>query len=273
MPGVSDSSLKGKSAIRFGRRRRLVVAHFFLAALVLLDCDENHSEPDQLYGPTPVNDYLMGDFDPARHPSFVNVSELGIRTMGRTIHLRVEAAEALARLIEAFHSDHPNVDLWLVSGTRNFAAQQSIWDGKWNGERPVEGQRLNQSVPDPRRRALKILEYSSMPGTSRHHWGTDFDINLLQNDYYRRGPGLEIYEWLVEHAPSFGFCQPYTSGRSGGYQEERWHWSFLPLSRIYLEDWNDRVASDYPGRHRFAGVDAAAELASVYVNTINSDCQ
>ena len=55
-----------------------------------------------------------------------------------------------------------------------------------------------------------ILEYSSAPGTSRHHWGTDMDINALQNDYFsNKGNGAFLYEWLQKNAAKFGFCQPY----------------------------------------------------------------
>jgi hypothetical protein len=33
-----------------------------------------------------------------------------------------------------------------------------------------------------------------------------------------------------------GFTQPYTAGRSGGYQEEKWHWSYWPVAEA-LHSW------------------------------------
>lgn len=236
-------------------------------------CKPQYSNPDELYGTLSAGDYLIGNFDPATQPLFLNVNTVNIKTMGRTIYLRREAAEALNRMIADFKKEHPDVDLWVVSGTRNFASQKGIWEGKWNGTRAVNGQQLNRTIPDGRQRALKILEYSSMPGTSRHHWGTDFDINILQNDYYKRGPGLEIYAWLQSNAHKYGFCQPYTAGREAGYNEERWHWSYVPLSSIFLRDWNDTVKPRYPLNLSFDGVGSASDLASVYVNSVDESCK
>ncbi|NJK84501.1 MAG: M15 family metallopeptidase [Saprospiraceae bacterium] len=45
------------------------------------------------------------------------------------------------------------------------------------------------TTPNPQERALKILKYSSMPGTSRHHWGTDIDLNSFSNSYFEQGEG------------------------------------------------------------------------------------
>ena len=81
-------------------------------------------------------------------------------------------------------------------------------------------------VPEPVERARMILTYSSMPGTSRHHWGTDMDLNKDNNGYFATGEGLKVYEWLQAHAHEYGFCQPYTPkgpNRPEGYNEEKWH--------------------------------------------------
>ncbi len=49
-----------------------------------------------------------------------------------------------------------------------------------------------------------------MPQASRHHWGTDVDINSVEPEYFESGQGLKEYTWLQENAWKFGFCQPYT---------------------------------------------------------------
>ena len=33
-----------------------------------------------------------------------------------------------------------------------------------------------------------------MPSTSRHHWGTDLDLNNLNNSYFTSGKGKKIYK-------------------------------------------------------------------------------
>jgi LAS superfamily LD-carboxypeptidase LdcB len=99
-----------------------------------------------------------------------------------------------------------------------------------------------------------------MPGTSRHHWGTDIDLNNLNNEYFESGEGLKIYQWLTAHAHRFGFCQPYTSKTGGrtGYEEEKWHWSYTPLSIPLLEEYKKTITlSDLTG---FMGSGAAVKL-------------
>lgn len=101
-----------------------------------------------------------------------------------------------------------------LSGTRSYAEQKNIWDNKWN---------IYFKNGDSIGTMKKILLYSSMPSTSRHHWGTDIDINSLEPSYFANGKGLKEYTWLVNNAPKFGFCQVYDdlkkTGRTG-YQEE-----------------------------------------------------
>jgi zinc D-Ala-D-Ala carboxypeptidase len=114
-----------------------------------------------------------------------------------------------------------------------------------------------------------------MPGTSRHHWGTDVDFNSLNNRYFESGEGLKIYNWLVKHAAEYGFCQPYTKagqGRNGGYEEEKWHWSYLPVSSIYLETIRDSLT--YMQIRGFDGWETAEKINVIkkYILDVNADC-
>ena len=47
-----------------------------------------------------------------------------------------------------------------------------------------------------------------MPGTSRHHWGTEIDIHSYNNESFEQGPGKAIYDWLTLHAADYGFSNP-----------------------------------------------------------------
>ena len=110
-----------------------------------------------------------------------------------------------------------------------------------------------------------------MPSTSRHHWGTDLDLNSLENSFFERGDGLRIYQWLKTHAAEYGFCQPYTSKTSGrkGYEEEKWHWSYVPLSGQFLEEYNKKVT--YKDIKGFAGSSVAPSIDVIrnYVNGVD----
>ena len=217
--------------------------------------------------------YLTGQFDPAKHPDFVPVADR--YTDGDPYLLHRETYAAFERMHAA--ADSAGVRLTMVSATRNFARQKQIWEAKWNGKRLLEGRdKADEVYPDPADRARAILRYSSMPGTSRHHWGTDIDLNDLENSYFASGPGKKVYDWLTANAATYGFCQPYTAkgaARPNGYEEEKWHWSYLPLA-TQLTDYAKAalVDTDIAG---FAGAEAAPRIGILdnYVLGINAACR
>lgn len=211
--------------------------------------------------PTVDRNYLLGKFDPASNPDFTVVGAPYTDKPG--MYLRKEAFEAFQNMWKAARKD--GITLKIISATRTFEQQKAIWEGKWA--------RFAAEAPAPRDRALKILEFSSMPGSSRHHWGTDMDLNDLNNPSFESGGRYEqVYLWLVAHAHEYGFCQPYTAGRPAGYHEEKWHWSYLPLSGPLLESYRSTLSeADIQG---FPGAETAKELGIVqhYVLGINMDC-
>lgn len=163
--------------------------------------------------------YVMGKFDPKKNKDFASIAMEFASRDGML--MRREAYDAFQRMYKAALSD-TGIKLTVVSATRNFDDQKRIWERKWSE---------NSLIPDSATRARKILEFSSMPGSSRHHWGTDLDLINLQNSYFEQGDGKKIYDWLRSNGKQYGFCQPYTANRATGYQEERWHWSYVPLSK------------------------------------------
>ena len=205
-------------------------------------------------------DYLTGKTNFSKDSGFVKLNPKHCND--RTIYIRTEVAEAFERMRDAAQKD--SVVLIVLSGARSFEQQKAIWERKWNNLQ-------NQS---PKEKALKILKYSSMPMSSRHHWGTDIDLNSLENDYFEKGKGLKIYRWLIKNAAEYGFCQVYSdknvSGRTG-YEMEKWHWSYMPFSRQLLERYNKTVKTDdFKG---FSGWEMATEVDIIgkYVNGI-TDC-
>lgn len=215
--------------------------------------------------------YVMGHFEPSQDTVF---TEVKIEHADRTgMYLRKDTYAAFQAMDSAARAD--GIELQIRSATRNFEYQKSIWERKWTGETPVEnGEKLNETTSDPVERALKILRYSSMPGSSRHHWGTDIDMNNFTNRFFEHGEGLKIYTWLEQHAASYGFRQPYTtkdSLRSDGYNEEKWHWSFYPVSDVLTEFASRRLKDSMITG--FKGSETAEEIGIVqkYVLGINPE--
>jgi hypothetical protein len=189
-------------------------------------------------------------------------------------YARKETVEAFVKMADAARAD--GVSLRVVSGFRSFTDQKRIWENKWTGKTLVGGKKLNETLPDPQARALKILEYSSMPTTSRHHWGTDIDINSTNPADFMSGPGKRTYEWLAARAAGFGFCQPYSAkgpSRPQGYNEEKWHWSYKPIAAEYLRRWPQDAG--YARITGFLGSEAAKEIdvLATYIEGVNGACK
>ncbi len=184
-----------------------------------------------------------------------------------------EALDAFQQMHNAAMDD--GIELKIISAFRDFSHQKRIWENKWNGIQVLSGNIKATEISDPNQRALEILKYSAMPGTSRHHWGTDIDINSLNNTYFENGKGKTEYDWLRENASNFGFCQPYTprdQRNNKGYEEEKWHWSYMPVAAVYLQIFADSVT--YADLQEFDGWETAQQLNAIenYVMAIDINC-
>ncbi|MBS1487945.1 MAG: M15 family metallopeptidase [Bacteroidetes bacterium] len=219
---------------------------------LLLAVSLNQNSVDKLY--------LLGKFDPSADSRFVKLTAQYAQGSALNGYLRKETFEAFKKMAVAAQKD--SVPLIIISATRNFDSQKKIWENKWNGKKKVDGVNLT-TVSDLKERCRLIMLYSSMPGTSRHHWGTDMDLNSLENNYFQSGVGLKVYQWLTAHAADYGFCQPYTNKAGGrsGYEEEKWHWSYTPLSKAFLKEYVKQVT--YADIHGFDGSEQAEAIGSI----------
>ena len=212
--------------------------------------------PLVLQSPVYTKAEIMGKLDPSVHEAFVEIA--GKYSNRGGMYLREEVYEAFIRMWNAAMKEGYRMEI--ISATRTQDRQREIWENKWNR---FGGDHLS--------RAKRILQYSSMPGTSRHHWGTDFDINALNNEYFVSGEGKGLYKWLLKNAGKYGFFQPYTGYskyRDAGYREEKWHWSYYPLSQRFQRAYNHVVS--YDDIRNFKGSELAGELNVIndYVNGI-----
>jgi len=221
--------------------------------------------------PADTLNYVLGKFDPANDTRFIRIeNKYG---SDKEMYLRKEVYEAFIKMYEAAKAE--GVYLKIISATRNFSKQKKIWEDKWTGKHLVNGKNLSQTVKDPVERAKMILRYSSMPCISRHHWGTDVDLNTLENAHFNTVAGKQLYEWLQHHAAQFGFCQPYSSKTAHnrtGYEEEKWHWSYIPLAAPLLKYYLNNVKpQDIKG---FEGSETATDIDVItkYVGGVNKDC-
>lgn len=149
---------------------------------------------------------------------------------------------------------HPGLPATLTrhSHTRSFAHQAAIVRAQLQSLGPAS------TEAEVRGAVERVLETRSMPGFSRHHWGTDVDVVSAERSLWRAGgPLAPLAAFLALEGPRFGFFRPYVSATApatggparGGfphpgrphYQDEPWHLSYWPVADALQEQWVGRV--------------------------------
>lgn len=183
-------------------------------------------------------------------------------------------------------------NLQIASGFRSFDRQLSIWNSKYAGKRPILDK--NEQALDPFKlseldKLYAILHWSALPGTSRHHWGTDFDIfdpdllpgnkqlQLTVKEYHDGGYFHELTNWLSENMDLFGFYRPYQSYQ-GGVSIEPWHISYYPIADMALRQLDLNLIYDLIVKSNVRGKSLICqELPRIYkqyicnINSINGN--
>jgi LAS superfamily LD-carboxypeptidase LdcB len=182
-----------------------------------------------------------------------------IELFGKDINLRKEAHDAFIEMKKAAYND--GIDLKIVTSYRNYDRQRAIFERKY----------LTYTADDemnPLDAIDKIIEYSTIPGTSRHHWGTDIDVVdgyrkvegdvLVPHKYEGDGPYVDFKNWMDKNSETYGFYLVYTDDtKRRGFKYEPWHYSYAPLSIPMLEQFRGKnIASlllreDYEGAEHF----------------------
>ena len=205
---------------------------------------------------------LQGKFDYKKDSNFSIVNS---KYSSKTIYLRNEVLLNFDIMYNAALKD--GIKLIIISGTRSFNHQKYIWDRKWA---------KNILKMDSISSVKEIMKYSSMPSTSRHHWGTDIDLNNLENSYFEKGEGKKIFDWLVENAFKYGFHMTYDNQeetKRTGYKMEKWHWSYMPISEQFLIQFNEYIKCDNISSFKGSKFACHQEVDVIknFVNGINSD--
>jgi LAS superfamily LD-carboxypeptidase LdcB len=183
----------------------------------------------------------------------LTAQQLTGRTRSHVIDLAVprctlhpDAAQAFLTMRMA--ASQAGMNLIPVSTFRDFERQVAIWNDKFAGRRPLldrHGQPLDRASLSDEATIEAILNWSALPGASRHHWGTELDVidaaalpagyeaQLTPQEFSSSGPFDRLNDWLTLHAEDFGFFRPYDADR-GGVQPEPWHLSYAPIAAAAL---------------------------------------
>ncbi len=150
------------------------------------------------------------------------------------------------------------IDLLPFSTFRDFRTQLRIWNGKFSGKKPlydINGiPRLQENLDDNQIIDF-ILNWSALPGGSRHQWGTEIDVvdgaamptgyepKLLPEETIEGGIFHPLHLWLEENIARYGFFRPYKFFKGGMYPEP-WHLSYAPLSTKALKQVSPKLLRD-----------------------------
>lgn len=156
--------------------------------------------------------------------------------VGTGYRLQQEVADAFEKMKAAAAEE--GIKMHSQSSYRSFAHQKRIWDRKYDR---FTGRGMSEIDA-----IRKIIEYSTIPGTSRHHWGTDLDIidkskpvpsDPLSATHFQKGKLYEkLHFWMQENSAKYGFHLVYTNapGRKG-FKYEPWHFTYSKISIPMLE--------------------------------------
>lgn len=169
-------------------------------------------------------------------------------------NLRKEASEAFDEMNAA--AQKAGLAFKPVSSFRSYLRQEQIWSGKYT--------RFTSQGLSPIQAIEKIIEYSTIPGTSRHHWGTDIDIvqadkpeqedSLLARHFEPGGLYRDLKIWMDENKEKYGFYEVYTNNPARrGFKYEPWHLSYKPLSYQMLKEYKEIDLKSFLQKIKLAG--------------------
>jgi LAS superfamily LD-carboxypeptidase LdcB len=129
------------------------------------------------------------------------------------------------------------INLKIVSAYRGYDRQKIIWNKKYE-------RFTNEFSFEPEKAILEIIRFSTIPGTSRHHWGTEIDIvdadypdekDVLKSEKFEKnGIYHKLKNWLDKNSERFGFYLTYNNDSDRkGFEYEPWHYSYKPSSLKY----------------------------------------
>ena len=155
--------------------------------------------------------------------------------VGDSIRLEVNTYKAFKKMEAAAKRD--GIYLKIVSAYRGFERQKLIWNNKYE-------KFTNDFSLEPEKAISEIIRFSTVPGTSRHHWGTDIDIIdgnfpdeedvLVSEKFEKDGLFYKVKNWLDNNSENFGFYLTYTNDKNRkGFEFEPWHYSYKPVSLKY----------------------------------------
>lgn len=192
-----------------------------------------------------------------------------------------EVAQAFLAMRAAAARD--GFDLRPFSTFRDYETQLRIWNHKFTGKKPLYD--LQGNVRDfdsltERQIVECILNWSALPGGSRHQRGTEIDVvdgnamaegyspKLLPEETAVGGIFRGLHQWLDLNMAEFGFFRSYNFFKGGMYPEP-WHLSYAAASMEAIKSVSIDILTEVTQSADICGKAIALELIpAIYENHI-----
>lgn len=196
--------------------------------------------------------------------------------IGDSIKLEKNTYYAYKKMEKAAKKD--GINLKIVSAYRGYERQKFIWNKKYK-------KFTEENLLKPMQAINEIIRFSTIPGTSRHHWGTEIDIIdenyseeinvLMSSKFEKEGIFFKIKNWLNLNSEKFGFYITYDNNpKRKGFEHEPWHYSYAPISKkmfsIFIEsDLKKLIVNDEIKGSDFFSDDFIEKYKREYILDIN----
>lgn len=160
---------------------------------------------------------------------------------GKGYKLLKPAYQAFLEMSAAAEKD--GFTIRIVSSYRTFNHQNLIWTRKYK--------RYKAKKLTSKQAIANNIKYTAIPGSSRHHWGTEIDVvngriktsryPLNTRNYHGYGIYKNFREWMDANAYKYGFYQVYTNDHNRkGFKYEPWHYSYAEIGKPMLKSYRER---------------------------------
>lgn len=148
-----------------------------------------------------------------------------------------------------------DIHLNIISAYRGFDRQLRIWNEKAQGLRDLyskDNTLLDYNSLSENQLLEAILNWSAIPGASRHHWGSDidvFDSNIKTKSQTHLNNTEYITDFLkltqaldskIKSNNAYSFFRPYAQDK-GGVAKELWHLSHEDSSDQFFKEYTFEV--------------------------------
>lgn len=126
---------------------------------------------------------------------------------------------------------------------RSFGKQATIASGALSKEALFKQGNTDAEIAGA---ILNVMKTISLPGFSRHAWGTELDLEPpTRTEWEGSGKLVPLIPFLTAEASRFGFYHPYSDQRLSAtlphYENEPWHLSYWSLAVALQEEYMSRI--------------------------------